>query len=447
MQRFFLFALVSIAVLACVVSILIMSIFFVPNNFKPLIEQWARIDSQRTLTIGGDVRVDFNNPQVIIHVSDVTLSEFRQDTPFVTIEEAQLSLAPGQLWNQRIIVDNVVIKGLRAQLIRDRNGRFNIEDLLTQSEKPSPFALEIKRAEMTGSDFVLRDEVTQHRIEFSQIHMTTGRVTAAFVETLALTVPLIEAEQAVFKNDDASMENKLGMALAMQLDVKQLEFNETGLSDGSAVFSLRDIEVDSYMNVRFSILEIDQFEQADEALANVHLDTEMTVQHGLQIMQLVLGTTLTVGKGGKQWLFTDIESEFTDFHPELLRGPVRGRFGGNLKLDMSAEHVQAELQGILADSRFNVTSSIQNFTNPVATVDIELDALDLDALVATDKFNTPQKDVDSNGLPDFSFLSDLELNGEITIGLLTAGGVRFSGLHFVVTPDDQNLFDLNNFRH
>ncbi|SEM92628.1 AsmA family protein [Nitrosomonas marina] len=447
MQRFFLFALVSIAVLACVVSILIMSIFFVPNNFKPLFEQWARIGSQRTLTIGGDVRVDFNNSQVIIQVNDVTLSEFQQDTPFVTIEEAQLSLAPGQLWNQRIIVDNVAIKGLRAQLIRDRNGRLNIEDLLRQSENPLPFVLEIVRTEMTGSDFVLRDEVTHHQIEFNHMNLTTSQVTAAFVETLALTVPLIEVGQVVFKNNGASMENKLDRALAMQLDVKQLEFNEAGVGNGSAVFFLRDIATDSYMNVQLSILETDQSAQTNGLLGNVRMDAEMAMQYGLQTVHLFLGTVFTVGKSGKQWVFTDIESEFSDFHPELIRNPVHGQFGGNLKLDMSAEHVQTELQGMLAGSRFIVTSSIQDFTNPVATFDIELDALDLDALVAMDKLKSPQNNTDSNDLPDFSFLNDLKLNGEITIGLLTAGGARFSGLRFVMTPDEQSLLNSITFGH
>ncbi|SER56403.1 AsmA family protein [Nitrosomonas sp. Nm51] len=448
------YVLVFLMVTVCLAAVLILAALVEPGVFKSQIEQWVKANKQRVLTIGGDVQINYAYPWIEIQVSDVTLSEFQQDTPFAAVEQARLSLSLWPLLRQRIKVNNITIKGLRARLIRGQNGRMNIEDLLSQSEESLPFAVEITRTRTTDGSIFFHDEITRRQIEFNQLNLMTGRITAEYAETIVLRSPLVEVRLPVFENNDANANKHMSRILTMQLMVEQLKFNETGMRGGPVALSLQHIATGSHLNARLSKLDIIQSAPAGGSLARARLVMELVARQEKRTVQIALDTALAVEQDGRQWEFGHFKTEFAAFDPEFVRDPVQGRFDGNLNLDISAELLQTELQGELAESRVEVVASLRDFANPDITVKVEVGALDLDALVPMGKFKAEQSEASSNGplantvtLPDFSFLNNLNLSGSITIGLLSAGGARLSGVQFVMKPEDQDHFILKKSGH
>lgn len=445
MRRGVRYVLVFLTILVGAAGILILTVFVQPNVLKSPIEQWVKANSQRVLAIGGDIQIVYLHSRIYIHVNDLTLSEYRQETLFAAIERARLMLSLWPLLHQRVVVDDFAIEGLRARLIRDQNGRMNIEDLLAPSEEALPFVVEIARTGTTDSNIVFHDAITQRRIEFNRLNVITGRITAESVDAIELKIPLIKIGTVVLESSDVDANKKADKILAMQLAVEQFALNNTGIMSGVATLSLQDITTDSDLNLHLSVYDVNQSEQADVPLSYGHLNAALIAQHGALALEIALDTALTVEQAGNRWEFDDFKTEFTVFHPEFVRAPVRGHFDGNLSLDVSAELLQTKLEGVLADSRTGVAARIQDFASPDITVDIDLDTLDLNALRPEIDLN--KIPAETKALPEFSFLNNLNLNGSIMIGLLSIEGVRFSGIQFMMNPESRRNSTLNESAH
>ena len=89
---------------------------------------------QRNLRLDGDIKLSFF-PNIGASLSKVSLSEFRSDKEFAAIESARVSLALMPLLRKQVVVDEVAVSGLKATLVKHKDGTTNIDDLLGQAEQ------------------------------------------------------------------------------------------------------------------------------------------------------------------------------------------------------------------------------------------------------------------------------------------------------------------------
>ena len=112
---------------------------FNPNDYKSKIIQLVQEKKQRTLKLDGDIKLTLF-PNIGANVGHVSISEFQSMQNFATVESVQVSLALLPLFSRQVVVNQVAINGLNAKLIKYKNGKTNIDDLLSADEKKDEVA-------------------------------------------------------------------------------------------------------------------------------------------------------------------------------------------------------------------------------------------------------------------------------------------------------------------
>src|SRR5688572_24023584 len=138
MRKTIKYLLIGIAGLLALVVIgaVVFAMTFDPNRYKDDIERLAKERTGRTLKLAGKLEVAVW-PALGAKVNGVTLTERNSDQQFLALEAAHASVALMPLLRGEVIVDRVRVAGLKAQLVRGKDGRWNFDDLLqAQGEKP-----------------------------------------------------------------------------------------------------------------------------------------------------------------------------------------------------------------------------------------------------------------------------------------------------------------------
>ena len=110
-----------------------------PNDYKGAITARVQDKFGRTLTIPGDIALNFY-PRPGVRVGKAVLSEHGGAGVFATIDSLRLSFALLPLLRGDFVVDRVELRGARATLVRQADGSMNIDDLTAarRKDKPAP---------------------------------------------------------------------------------------------------------------------------------------------------------------------------------------------------------------------------------------------------------------------------------------------------------------------
>ena len=118
-----------------VAGVAVFALTFDPNRYKGEIERLAKEQTGRTLNIKGDIKLAFW-PSLGAQVSGVTFSERRRsDQNFVSFDSAHASMKLMPLLSGQYIVDTVSLSGLKARIVKGKDGRWNYSDLVEQGGK------------------------------------------------------------------------------------------------------------------------------------------------------------------------------------------------------------------------------------------------------------------------------------------------------------------------
>src|SRR5688572_22556427 len=112
---------------------------FDPNKYKGQVEAAVKEKTGRTLKLAGNLELAFW-PSLGAKVAGVTLSERASDQQFLALESAHASVAVLPLLRGAVLVDGIRVAGLKANVVKDKQGKFNFADL-TEGEaakKPAP---------------------------------------------------------------------------------------------------------------------------------------------------------------------------------------------------------------------------------------------------------------------------------------------------------------------
>lgn len=180
---------------------------FDANAYKGLAVDWVKEHRDRTLVIGGPVKLSVF-PRLTVELSDVTLSEKGRADEFAALNQMSLSVALLPLLSQRLEVDRVSARGLRLVYRRNDRGESNVDDLL--SEKAPRDAPEEARApggqamrfDVQGIEFddlrlSVRDDMSKVSGEIGLTRFSTGRLADQVESPVALDAQLTLKSPAV----------------------------------------------------------------------------------------------------------------------------------------------------------------------------------------------------------------------------------------------------------
>ncbi len=199
-----------------VAAVAIFAMTFDPNRYKDDIQRIVKERTGRTLELKGPLELAFY-PSLGAKVSGVVLSERAASQPFVSLESAHASVALLPLLRGAVIVDRVRLSGLRAQIVKDKDGRFNFQDLIEQAgekpaakaEKKAPdsgrgaVAFDIAGVTIERAALSYRDLASGQEIALSELKLETGRIAENaegkldFATALKRNTPPLDAKLAL----------------------------------------------------------------------------------------------------------------------------------------------------------------------------------------------------------------------------------------------------------
>lgn len=168
-------------------AIAYVALTFDPNAYKPQIIKAVKDSKQRTLKLDGDIKLNFF-PGIGASLGKISLSEFQSEQEFVSVESASVSLKLLPLLFKQLVVDEVAVSGVKAQFIKYKNGKTNLDDLMSKEAAPaapspasapeasSPMLFDIKSVQLDKTELSYRDETSGARYGVKDLSLKTGRI-------------------------------------------------------------------------------------------------------------------------------------------------------------------------------------------------------------------------------------------------------------------------------
>ena len=212
---------------------------FDPNQYKAQVADLVKEKTQRTLTIEGDIRLMLF-PKLGVHLGKTRVSEFKSEKDFAGLDDMRVSLALIPLLSRQVVVDQIQLDGLRANLVKRRDGKTNFDDLLggeksggeKKEEAPAkpaepaqaqtPIKLEVDGVRISKAELTWKDEATGATYVISDFNLKTGR--------LAPGVPTKFDLGATIKGNEPKLDIKLQAGGILMADLEKQLFSVAGLS-------------------------------------------------------------------------------------------------------------------------------------------------------------------------------------------------------------------------
>lgn len=151
---------------------------FNPNDYKPQLIRLTQEKTQRTLEIPGEIKLGFF-PSLALELGPASLSERNSNARFASVEQARLSLALLPLLAKKAVVDEVSVAGLRANIVRDKEGHSNYEDLLSSEkneEKGQQILFDIDSIRISDAQVTYDDRQQARKFEIANLNLESGRI-------------------------------------------------------------------------------------------------------------------------------------------------------------------------------------------------------------------------------------------------------------------------------
>ena len=191
MNKYLKYSLWTIAVLVLLMvgAVSYIALTFDPNTYKPQMIQAVQTSKHRTLKLEGAIKLHFF-PSIGASLGKMSLSEFQSEQEFVSVDSASVSLKLLPLLARQVVVDEVVLSGVKAQVIKYKNGKTNFDDLLGKDNAApvapasapaatvtsSPMSFDIASVRIEKTNLSYSDEATGAKYEVKDLNLKSGRI-------------------------------------------------------------------------------------------------------------------------------------------------------------------------------------------------------------------------------------------------------------------------------
>lgn len=472
------------------IIVAIVAATFNPNDYKQEIIDLVQAKKNRTLKLDGDIKLAFW-PKIGANLGKVSLSEHKGSAEFAAVDSLKVSLALLPLLKKELIVDTVYVDGVRANIVKYKDGTTNFDDLLSKEESKT-IKFDIDGINVTNSAARYSDESTGAKYNITKLNLKSGHFALAEpvdLETdfsITANQPLIAANAKLKGNFLVDPDTKHFAAKGLDASIKGellggKEVNITASGDIDAKPETKEFLINSLKiaaNGQFSGAKLTLNLSAPElkALKDEVTSKETTVsliqEKGSDTFKanLVLadikGSPKTLQSSGVTGDISGVQSKRTisgkfsspfsgnlensifdlpklvgtlDIKdPALPNGGVKGSFSLSLHTDTKQELIDSKFDLSVDSTKLNGDVAVASFKKPNIKFNLIADTLDLNKLLGTS--NQPADKAPANQKPtDLSFLKNLLLDGKIKIANLIYQKYRLSSLNLGIKADGEKL--------
>ena len=367
----------------------IFAMTFDPNRYKEDIERIVKERTGRTLKLSGDLAVAVW-PSLGAKVGGVTLSERGRDAQFLALDSAHASVALLPLLRGEVIVDSVSVSGLKAQVVKDKDGRFNFQDLLGEDKpaaKPAPekgeagepVKFDIAGVKIEGSAVSYRDLASGQEFALEDLNLSLGRIAERADGKLELAVKVKGKNPAVDARVELASDYRFDLP-AKSYALSKLDARVAGNAAGHAI-------------------------EAKIAAPSIVVAPD-------------------AAKG---------EAVTAEFRLEGEGRSVEALLKLSLRADLEKQTADADIKAKIDDSSLQAKLGLARFSPPAYRFDVNIDQLNLDryfppaekaAAAGPSSKGSPGKTADTP--VDLSALKGLDANGKVQVGALQARGLKLA---------------------
>lgn len=246
--RYLAYALGGLAILV-LIAVAAAALLFDANKFKGEIERVVKEQKNRTLKLEGDIKLAFW-PNLGASIGKASLSERAADAEFASLESAHVSVGLLPLLRGEMVVDEVRLAGLRANISKGKDGKSNYDDLL-EVAPPKPGApkgedarggeskvrFDISGVRIERSSASYRDAASGRELSVSELDLRTGRIAADVPGSLELS--------ATVKGKNPAMDARVSVGASYRFNLERKAFSLSGLDAklSGAGFGVSAVEI------------------------------------------------------------------------------------------------------------------------------------------------------------------------------------------------------------
>ena len=461
---------------------------FDPNSYKPQVIQLVKDKKQRTLKLDGDIKLKFW-PSIGADLGKLALSEFKSETEFASVENARVSLKLMPLLSKKVVVDEIEIKGVRATIIKYKDGRMNIDDLLSKEEKKDQEQIEfdIDHVKLENAHLAYRDEAQRASYALSNVNLSTGRIAPNVPGKIDLSMTMqgdkpelnlgvalktrltFDLENQVFVLEGLGLETKGQAADISNLNAKVSgnitaklkagEFTTSGLTAAMTGVSGKDnldikfdapkltitqdkasgdkatiaAKITNAQGTTAANVVLPGIEGTAQAFKAAGMTLDLDMKQGDQTIKARVTSPLSGNFQTQQINLPQLSVNITAAGPNLPGKTISGNLAGSANVNGSKQQAQTNLAGKVSDSTIKAQVGVNGFAPPGLNFEVDIDQLDLDKYAppggqpaAGAKGGGAEKPIDLTGL------RALRANGRIHIGTLRVSNIKASNVRLEI---------------
>jgi AsmA protein len=398
----------------------------VDGNFVKARAVQAMKEKNRTLVIEGSPGLRLF-PVFGLALGKTTLSEPGSDRLFVALESAEVAVRVMPLLSGEVAVETLRLSGLRANVVKRKDGSMNFDDLAGGKEKKegkAPPNLRLAGVQVEKLQLNYRDEATGQEMNVTEANLKTGRLDGQTPGEVALSARITG------KRPELDLRAQASGGLRFNLGREEFAFDKFGLQVKgridqdtlSADFSAPKVEVTpakaSGTAVTGAVVVKGPQRNVD---AKLRIAAVEGTANALSIPSIAL--ELAAAAGGIA---------------------MKANLTAAIKANLAKQDLDADISGKLDDSALKAKVSLTNYAPLAVKFDASFDRLNVDRYLPPEK-----KDAKPDERIDLSGLKGPKAEGKLAIGALTAkrvkmenvkAEIKLAGGKLEVAPHSANLY-------
>ncbi|MCP5296344.1 MAG: AsmA family protein [Zoogloeaceae bacterium] len=430
-------------------------------------------------------------PAIGVRLGKATLSEHKSEQVFAAVDNARISLQLLPLLSKQVVVDTVALDGVKARVVRFKDGRLNIDDLLAKDDKEPPARFDIAGVKFVNGELAWRDEKAGQDLILSSLNLETGRLANAASDKFDLSATLVSTKPHLalalkaageyrydldrksyggakldvrLTGDLAEMKSldMKGTAAALQLTganeivLDQLQLTAEGKAAGDAFEARLDAptlaltaEKASGATVNASVklagaqravdakIALSGVEGKSQSLQVGELTLDLDARQGETTVKGRLASTLSANLEKQTVELPVFNGELNVANPQMPMKSVRLPLSGGMRADIDGQTAALHANTQLDESKIAAKLNLTRFSPLALGFDLDIDQLNVDKYLPPKSAETGEKKAETP--LDFSALKGLNASGVVKIGQLQVSNVKAANVRLEIKAADGKL--------
>jgi len=403
--KFLLYGVVGLIALAVVA--LGAAVAIVDGQFVKTRLERAMKEKNRSLQIDGVPQLKLF-PVAGIALGKTSLSEPGSDRLFVSFESAELAVRAMPLLAGEVAVETLKLSGLKANVVRRKDGTMNFADLAERKEKAAgkpeqPPNVRIAGVTVEKVQLSYRDEATGQELDIAELNLKSGRLDGQTPGDLSLSARISG------KKPEVDLRAQAAGALRFNLGNEEFAFDKfsaqlKGRFDQDTIaaeFSAPKVEVTP------------AGASGSEVKLSLHVKGPQRLIDARLLIAAVEGTATALA----------IPKASLDLVASVAGISAKAKVDAAIKANLAKQDLQAEVAGKFDESTLKAKIGLTNFAPLKANFDATIDRLNVDRYLAPGR-----KDAKPDERVDLAALKGKSVSGKVAIGALTARRIKLENV-------------------